>query len=441
MWRQDQRIYEFANFRLDLGERVLSRDGEVIPLRPKLFDLLVYLIENRGQILEKEEITRAVWGSLSQGSADSPSANLNVNISNLRHELGDDPEKPVFIETLKGRGYRFLPLAHAIEPPPARASRIYLSAVGATSGAKPARLPEPDALLDDVAAEWGGAAEHSAPSGVTGAPTAQAEKPASTPPAGGRRAVFLRWTLIAATVAIAALALAAWGVTRNKNDRAASANSAADKSTNRSPGDASNPAGAQFAGFQAGDVSAVAPRIDSIEPASPNAWIGDGQIKVNGRGFRQGLSVMMLFPGGGSGANLTGVAVLNVTPESFILKADFNNNPGEYSIRVDLAEGLQSNWWPFDVLPINLLPEIDEVRQGRVVNGKLQVTVNGRNFIQHVHAVIIHPGGHREFLSVSRPSAWTFSVLFDPRGQTGPFRIQAQNAGKVSNVVSFNAAN
>src|SRR5262245_26490462 len=108
MQRQDHRIYEFGNFRLDLGERVLSRDGEIIPLRPKLFDLLQFLIENGGRLLKKDEITNAVWGAVSQGAPDQPAANLTVNISSLRQILGDDADKAMFIETVANWGYRFM---------------------------------------------------------------------------------------------------------------------------------------------------------------------------------------------------------------------------------------------------------------------------------------------------------------------------------------------
>lgn len=438
MRRQDQRIYEFVDFRLDLNERTLSRGGEVILLRPKLFELLVFLIENRGQILEKDEITRAVWGGTSQGSPDSPSANLNVNISNLRHELGDDPEKPMLIETLKGRGYRFLPLVRVIESPPAISTHSYLSAVGAASGVRPALLPSLD---DEFEAKRFEQPERPAAANARASSIAEEERTASASAASGRNTTFHGWMLIAAAIVISALALAVWTVTKIRSNRAAEivggANFAANHSSEKPSSNAGDPAGVQFHGSQIGDASAVQPQIDSIEPASPPAWIGDKQIKINGRGFRPGLSVMMVFPGGGSGANLSGAAVLNVTPESFVLLADFNNNPGEYRIRVDLADGSQSDWWTFDVLPANFSPEIDEVKEGRAVNGKRQIVVNGRNFLQHVHAALIHPDGYKEHLRVSRPSANTFYVFFDPRGQTGPFSVQAQNAGKGSNVVSF----
>jgi len=145
----------------------------------------------------------------------------------------------------------------------------------------------------------------------------------------------------------------------------------------------------------------------------------------------------MVFPSGGS-ASLSGMQVLNVTNESFTLIADFNNNPGEYRIRVNNPEGERSNWLTFDVLPISLLPEIVELKQGGMVNGLQQIKVSGHNFQQGVSSTLIYPDGQIEYPQTLRISAESFYALFDHRGQTGPFKIQAHNSGKGSNVVSFN---
>ena len=53
-------FYEFGPFRLDATERQLLRGSEVLPLTPKLFDILLVLVENGGHILEKEELMKAV---------------------------------------------------------------------------------------------------------------------------------------------------------------------------------------------------------------------------------------------------------------------------------------------------------------------------------------------------------------------------------------------
>ena len=96
-------IYEFGPFRLEVAERRLLRDGEVVSLSPRLFDLLAVLVERHGRLLEKDELLRLIW-------PDSfvEEANLNVNVSALRRALGDTPSAPRYIETVPRRGYRFV---------------------------------------------------------------------------------------------------------------------------------------------------------------------------------------------------------------------------------------------------------------------------------------------------------------------------------------------
>ena len=58
MSQRAKHLYEFAPFRLDVGERLLLRDGEAVPLPPKAFELLLVLIEHHGHLLEKEGLFR-----------------------------------------------------------------------------------------------------------------------------------------------------------------------------------------------------------------------------------------------------------------------------------------------------------------------------------------------------------------------------------------------
>jgi DNA-binding winged helix-turn-helix (wHTH) protein len=105
----NKRFYAFASFRVDLAERKVWREEQLTPLRPKLFDLLVVLLEHRGRTLEREELLKAVWGDNSMGDpAAGGGSGLSVNISALRRVLGDDPEHPQFIETSPKHGYRFV---------------------------------------------------------------------------------------------------------------------------------------------------------------------------------------------------------------------------------------------------------------------------------------------------------------------------------------------
>ncbi len=96
-----QNCYTFGPFLLDTKERVLVRDGEIIPLTAKVFDTLVLMVENNGHALEKEEMLRSLWPDtfVEEG-------NLTQNISRLRKILNDDSDRQ-YIETLPRRGYRF----------------------------------------------------------------------------------------------------------------------------------------------------------------------------------------------------------------------------------------------------------------------------------------------------------------------------------------------
>jgi adenylate cyclase len=95
--------YEFGRFRIDASERQLLRDGEVVPLTPKVFDVLVALVQNSGHILSKEEVMKLVWHDTAVEEG-----NLARNISTLRNALGEKPRECQYIETVPWRGYRFV---------------------------------------------------------------------------------------------------------------------------------------------------------------------------------------------------------------------------------------------------------------------------------------------------------------------------------------------
>src|SRR5262245_34223649 len=92
------RSYQFGPFRLDAASRVLYRDGDRVSLTPKAVDVLVMLVEARGEPVGKEELLARVWAGtvVEEGS-------LTTHISILRKTLGDG-----YIETLSKRGYRFV---------------------------------------------------------------------------------------------------------------------------------------------------------------------------------------------------------------------------------------------------------------------------------------------------------------------------------------------
>src|SRR5271163_4162047 len=97
-------VYEFGDYRVDPGNLLLSRGGRPVPLTPKVFDTLLLLVKRSGEVLEKEELIRAIWPD-----TIVEENNLNQNISTLRRVLGEIRGENRFIATVPGRGYRFIP--------------------------------------------------------------------------------------------------------------------------------------------------------------------------------------------------------------------------------------------------------------------------------------------------------------------------------------------
>jgi len=89
---------------VDIGNHQVTLRGEAVPLTPKQFQLLVFLVENRGHLVTRDEIRRTLW-------KDSPiyswSRVIDVHIQHLRQKLEDDAAAPKFIVTVLGQGYRF----------------------------------------------------------------------------------------------------------------------------------------------------------------------------------------------------------------------------------------------------------------------------------------------------------------------------------------------
>ena len=96
-------IYEFGEFRLDLAQRTLMRQGKQITITPKAYELLLFLVRNRDRVPEKDELMKAVWP---QSFVEE--SNLSQNIFVLRRILGDDQNGTSFIQTIPRRGYKFI---------------------------------------------------------------------------------------------------------------------------------------------------------------------------------------------------------------------------------------------------------------------------------------------------------------------------------------------
>lgn len=98
-----QTSYEFGPFRLDPVSRLLQRDGDVVPLKPKVFDTLLALVAASGQSVSKDQLMQTVWPD-----AAVEENNLTQNISALRKAFGEQRDEHRYIVTVPGYGYRFV---------------------------------------------------------------------------------------------------------------------------------------------------------------------------------------------------------------------------------------------------------------------------------------------------------------------------------------------
>jgi len=99
----ESQIYRFAGFELEPGERRLCRDGRLVPLTPKVFELLVLMVESAGRVLGKDDLMAALWpGRFVMES------NLTKHVWLLRKALNDGADGTGCIETVSKVGYRFV---------------------------------------------------------------------------------------------------------------------------------------------------------------------------------------------------------------------------------------------------------------------------------------------------------------------------------------------
>lgn len=96
-------ILHFGNLVLDLTRREVTLENKVMALKPKEYDLLLYLAQHRGQVLSRELILEEVWGWNYRGG----SRTVDVHVRWLRAKIEIDPARPVRIVTVRSAGYRF----------------------------------------------------------------------------------------------------------------------------------------------------------------------------------------------------------------------------------------------------------------------------------------------------------------------------------------------
>ncbi len=123
MLLKKHKLLKFGSYTIDLAERTLWRDEELVPLAPKVMETLCVLVENHGRLMTKDELFARIWGD-----TFVEERNLTQNIFTLRKSLGETDDGEKLIETVPRRGYRFVarvrpvpadnekPEAHLLQP-------------------------------------------------------------------------------------------------------------------------------------------------------------------------------------------------------------------------------------------------------------------------------------------------------------------------------------
>jgi two-component system, OmpR family, alkaline phosphatase synthesis response regulator PhoP len=98
-----QDVFQFSSIRVDLRGTEVTRNGEIVNLSAREFQLLQYLIEHRGETLSRDRLLKDVWGY--EGKVYTRA--VDMRIASLRQLVEEDPKQPQFIVTVQGLGYKF----------------------------------------------------------------------------------------------------------------------------------------------------------------------------------------------------------------------------------------------------------------------------------------------------------------------------------------------
>lgn len=107
----------FGEFELDVTAGELRRNGVKLKLQPQPFRLLVLLVNRAGALVTRDEIRQALWP---EGTYVDFDQSVNFSIKQIRDVLRDIPERPLYIETVPRRGYRFIAPVNTAPEAPAR---------------------------------------------------------------------------------------------------------------------------------------------------------------------------------------------------------------------------------------------------------------------------------------------------------------------------------
>src|SRR3954447_888168 len=135
--------YRFGPFTVDASSYRLLRGTDVIPLSPKIIDLLLYLVARQSALVGKDELFSALWPDV----AVTDNA-LTQAVSELRQALGDDSSKPAYIQTVARRGYRFIAPVTSSAAPVAAGGGVNQTSGTASAAVIPASSQPAIAVMD-----------------------------------------------------------------------------------------------------------------------------------------------------------------------------------------------------------------------------------------------------------------------------------------------------
>jgi len=100
-----QTVLEFENLKIDFESKTATLFDKPVKFTYKEFELLMYLAQNRRKVLSREQILSSVWGF---DYDEVTTRTVDIHIKTLRQKLGDNADKPLYIETVRGYGYKFV---------------------------------------------------------------------------------------------------------------------------------------------------------------------------------------------------------------------------------------------------------------------------------------------------------------------------------------------
>jgi DNA-binding response OmpR family regulator len=96
-------VVDLGRVQVDIGGHRILRDGDTLPIKPKAFELLLFLLRHPGQVFTRDQLLERVWGYDYAGETRT----VDVHVHWLRSQIEDQPSSPQFIHTVRGVGYGF----------------------------------------------------------------------------------------------------------------------------------------------------------------------------------------------------------------------------------------------------------------------------------------------------------------------------------------------